>query len=557
MKSSVRFAVAAVCAAGSLWSGNALAVLPSAVPANNILYFSGATATDQQLEDLGRLATGGLCQANSIDIFRGTSQRVTLCTGAGTGLNGTPIGIAKESAGGSGNGIGPVATGGSLNWLNVKAANFVCLGDNNTAADDPGSFNPNSVPVINTPKSLTTGSPRLTAAREYTNCTPIAAQTAQAGISDVEARLFGFTGTIDERAVEQIMFGVPVSLNLYRALQIAQGLTATAACDTLIEQDGENCVPSLTRGQIGAIYGGQILDWSQISGLTTAAGVTLPVNDDTSVFICRRGNTSGSQTFTQAYALGQGCGGSGSFRPADDAGCEEPGCVFPAGDGPNPDGNPDYVYASTGSGDVRNCLDARDDQNRWAIGVLSTENTVNDIASASVPGSGVGGDPVDALGSGGTERDSREFRFVGINGFKPSLEVAANGGYDMVAENVCTRGPGLTAGLRTTIANRICGDVTDGFSAGLSDLQLIRAINEGFDNQPHGDGGNLIKTNFDTLLPNAGDVSQAEIEANPVNAYSRSATGVVNNCSSYLSVGDASVNGAVLRGPVLPGDVTP
>ncbi len=544
MKSTLRLAVAAVCAAGSLWSGNALAIAPSAVPATNILYFSGATATDQQLEDLGRLITGGLCSGGtnnvattSISIFRSGTQRVTLCPGGGTGLAGSNIGIAKESVGGSGNGIQPVAAGdSSLVWLNVKAANFACGGtDNNIATNDAGTFNP--ALTIDNPATLA-ATAILSAARNYTNCSPTASQTAMAGISDVNASLFGFSGTIDERAVEQVLFGVPVSLNLYRALQIAQGLTVSPGpCDTAAEQDTEACVPSLTRAQIGSLYGGSYVDWSQITGLTTAAGVTLPAGGDTSVYICRRGNTSGTQTFTKAYALGQGCGGSDAFRGPDDSGCEADGCVFPAGD------TNDFVYANTGSGQARDCLDARDDANLWAIGVLSTESTVNDIG-------GAGGDAIDALGTGGVERDTREFRFIGINGFIPSLEVAANGGYDMVAENVCTRGPGLPAGLRTNIANRICGDVTASLPAGLSDLNLIRAINAGFANMPHGDGGNLVKADFVNTTPNPGTVTQSEIATNPVNAYTRSASGVTNNCSAYQSLGDTDVRGATVRGPL-------
>lgn len=541
MKSTLRLAVAAACAAGGLWSGNALAVLPSAVPAANILYFSGATATDQQLEDLGRLITGGLCVGTNnvattqIRIFRAGNQRVTLCPGAGTGLAGSNIGIAKESVGGSGNGIQPVALAQSLVWLNVKASNFACGGtDNNATTNDAGTFN-EGLGIDNSINLAATTI--LNAARTYSNCTPTASQTAQAGISDVEARLFGFTGTIDERAVEQIMFGVPVSLNLYRALQVAQGITATAACDTAAEQDTPVCVPSLTKGQVAALYSGTYVDWSQITGLTTAAGVSLPAGGDTSVYVCRRGNTSGSQTFTKAYALAQGCGGSDVFRAADDTGCEEDGCAFPLGDAN------DLVYANTSSGNVRDCLDARDDANLWAVGVLSTESTVNDIG-------GAGGDPVD----GNPEVQTREFRFVGINGFIPSLEVAANGGYDMISENVCTRGPALPAGLRTNIANRICGDVTSGLAAGLSNVQLIRAINDGFDNQPHGDGGNLIKPDFVTLFPNAGTVSQSEIDLNPVNAYTRSASGVVNNCSAYTALGESEVTGSSQRGPVAPFD---
>src|SRR5262249_32098528 len=57
-----------------------------------------------------------------------------------------------------------------------------------------------------------------------------------------------------------------------------------------------------------------------------------------------------------------------------------------------PSGN---VFAGLGTADVRDCLDAHAQFNRWAIGILSTER----------------------VGNNGT----RKFRFVKVDGFRPAL----------------------------------------------------------------------------------------------------------------------------------------
>jgi hypothetical protein len=113
----------------------------------------------------------------------------------------------------------------------------------------------------------------------------------------------------------------------------------------------------------------------------------------------------------------------------------------------------------------------------------------------------------------------------------------AQGAYDFYTENVCTRASNVTvASLQGQIIQRLCGDAQNGISAGLANPVILAAINDGFDDQPHGDGGLLAKPDYVVATPNAIPVSRTQIGVNPVNVTTRSATGTVNNCSNPLAL---------------------
>jgi hypothetical protein len=99
-------------------------------------------------------------------------------------------------------------------------------------------------------------------ATAYTNCSPTATFTAEAGISDVEAKLFGADGGQGTPLTQfQVVFGFPVTLNLYRSLQAAQGITATTACDGVADGTGS------TSQLAGATTGGTAVPNTNIDGV--------------------------------------------------------------------------------------------------------------------------------------------------------------------------------------------------------------------------------------------------------------------------------------------------
>jgi hypothetical protein len=447
--------------------GVAQAINPASVPAANRIYFSGATATDNILENVLILQTNGVCQVGTIDIYRGVNQRVIACNAAIPGLVGQPIAFFKESLGGSGNGVNPVANATPLQFLDVDNPSFSCTGG------------PTSVPPTATLNGYT----------ERTGCTPNVAQVPGAGISDVEPRLLGASqaqiNNLTTQGVLGIVFAPAVSLNLYRALQQAQGLA---------QNDNPENIPNLTSAQVRALYTGFYADWSQFDDLQPF----LPA--DTTVYVCRRGDTSGTQASYESYVLNQRCvDGVTGFVEATNPACEVPGCNY------GPSFANDQVFAGFSSGDVRLCLDARNDQGRWAVGVLSTENTYNNT--------------------------DRQFRWTRIDGAPPTLEAVANGRYSFFTENVINRRNGALNTTQTAVVNYL--------AANLGQPAVIAGVNAPFQANPHGDGGVIAVPNFTTINPNPSPVTQAQMRTNPVNSQVRNG----NNCTPPISAGDQQSGG--------------
>lgn len=174
------------------------------------------------------------------------------------------------------------------------------------------------------------------------------------GYSDVEAALFSASigggdvsarGTESDVGVGQV-FGLAVSIPLYRALQVQQSLTQN--------DDPENA-PNITSGQY--------TDLIQVGGLGTW-GSLLPGNNS-QVNIERRVDTSGSQASANAFFLRNPCvnGINQSLFPKTTT-ANEPGVY--------------NLTLNPGSGNVKtrltNASNSTDANARFAIGVLSVEN---------------------------------------------------------------------------------------------------------------------------------------------------------------------------------------
>mgnify|MGYP000464332713 CR=1 FL=1 len=463
MNLTKQLAAAALLTLGCVSAAHA--INPASVPAANRVYFGGATATDNILENVLILQTGGVCTAGTIDIYRGTNQRVIACTAAIPGLVGQPIAFFKESLGGSGNGTTPVANGTSLQFLDVNNAAFAC------------TSGPTPVAATAT----------LNAYTVRTGCTPSIAQVPGAGVADVEPVLLGATpaqiGNLTTNGVLGILFNPAVSLNFYRAMQTAQGLALN---------DLPANVPSLTSAQIRALFTGFYADFSQFDDLTPPA--------DSTVYVCRRGNSSGTQASFESYFLNQRCvDGVAAFVEPTTTSCLGSGCGW------SPAFAADAVFAGSGSGDVRACLDARNDAGSWAISVLSTETTYNNT--------------------------DRQFRFIRVDGELPTLESVANGRYSFFTENVINRRNGALNANQSTLVQYLI--------ANLGQPSIIAGINTPFQANAHGDGGVIAVPNFATIVPNASPVTQAAMRTNPVNSQLRNG----NNCTPPISGGNQQSGG--------------
>ncbi len=394
---------------------------------------SGATASDKSLRTLvSTLCSGSVQQftdrcgddvgdsdpttcADSGPKLPGKSYSAYFCEmdTASAGISSTKkVLIRKRSTGGSFWGTVPVATAQS------DVQQMVLDNSNCKATATPG--------VVKCDKNVTEDT------------------TSDAGISDEEPGLFtgpniGSTGVGMTKTLEQLLdadsiaaltFGVPVTNNLYVALQKAQGLNADLDGDGAEEAQNESAsvadirdnMPSLSTSQIAALFKGSIGSWDSVfvkdptdgaqKKLKDVIGVSAPSNDI--VAVCRRVNGSGTQAQLNALFLNSPCSASAADPAADNTQCttdkgeEAPGSGgLCAGDVPGlpytetflvPSLAP-MIHANSGSGDVTECLDQLNDGNFWAVGVQSTEKT------------------------------SSKWAFVKIDGVEPTLEQVANGRY--------------------------------------------------------------------------------------------------------------------------------
>lgn len=483
------------------------------------VYFGGATATDNVLEATFIAADGdGICDSTfPVDIWRSTNQRVVTCVvtndnpvTAGRGFptraaGGLKVAFHKESAGGSSNGVVPLIAvskglAHSLRWLDVGSLANDCTVTSVAATVSRLAYTDHaSCTLVTTPADTAASS----------------TYDVHGGISDNEPALaFPAPGkdaaNLVSKAGVQIIFGLPVSTNLYRALQIAQFPAGSCTSDndpspTVDSRDNPSCVPSLEKQQISALVSQQITSWND---LTNSAGVALPsvtgvtAPADTDVRICRRVASSGTQAAFEAYFLNQRCISNGqTFAVPDDA-----STVTDTTYSANQFATGSLVNAAPSSGNVRTCLTSAANAasgGYWAIGVSSTELTDAQAAAANL-------------------------RFIGINGYAPTLANVANGKYDFVTENTVNYiKAGKVGALAATDARlKIVELVTNR----LGNVDAINTINADFDNKPWGDGGILALPSVGS--PGTPPYTAAGMAVTPISTVSRGG----NTCAPTFMV---------------------
>lgn len=483
------------------------------------IYFGGSTNLDSVLEAAFTSSTYGICDPvlGDIDIWRATGQLVITCRASNDNtpnhgfLNrsqgGTLIAFHKESEGGSSNAVTPlilVAKGQphTLRWLELWQLSNDCT----VTSVGPTQF--------------------FQAYTSHTDCelrrTPFdtAASTTydvHGGISDIEPALAypdpgADAARIKTDAGSVIMYGVPVTNSLYRALQVAQ-FGDGSACDG---SDLPNCIPSLTRAQIAGLYAQSIYEWSQFknaagTSLTAIAGVTPPT--DPYVRICRRVAASGAQAVTEAYFLKGGCTSSASpfALPDDNSTVEDVQYMPPSFH----DGT--LVNASPNAANVRSCLRTANEQNFWGMGVHSMQLTDAEW---------VGNDGV--------------IRFIAINGATPTLVNVANGDYDFFAETTINRISDTYPGNAGAIADgHPRREVIELLNERFGNVALLSQINSVVDNRPWGNAGLLARANTSTGPNYTAPYSGAQLAATPVATQSRNG----NTCAPAVVTKSQPING--------------
>ena len=367
MKLKKLSAVALACAAMAGQSASALtANLWSSSNSANI-YISGASAQDNGILTFALQE----CTNGSLHRYAISNNFVYFCTPiAALNVGSAQLAVHKYSVGGSGNGVGPVNNGAQLPFLDLSKIATSC----------------NAV-ASNITSAATFGT--LTQTYVNTVCATSAALTTNAvtklGLSDMEPEFFEIPAnrsSLTSDAIATLIFGVPVSRNIYKALQTQQGLNA-GACTNIASsisaptwEYSYECMPSLSQAQLTSAFTQSGQTWAGI-------GVTSSLANDT-IFVARRVDSSGTQkTFEALIArTGNGQGNLKSCTSGVDSfvlpnsgnvttGDSETRCSSGA--------TLSTVFAGSGGGNVRNCLINHNADGRGAIGILTAE----DIATAS------------------------------------------------------------------------------------------------------------------------------------------------------------------------------
>lgn len=528
---TVRLAVAGALA---LAAGNALALSPSEITTAYgngtlvTLYVSGATATDNALENLFKLddTTYRVCQPGTLDIYYyksssgSISQRALTCTAAFSGDNvtsgTTKLALLKESAGGSANGITYPAAGTALNFIDLVGGSSNFASACGTVTTSTGTTLPSATSTFNTRDC---GHVASSSASTVTRSSFV----PTAGISDIDPASFVGTGGVTashnsaltrKRASVAVTFNPIVSVPLFTALQRAYGYIGDTASENT---DSLSFVPSLPSSVIRAIYNGNsVLAASEvnINGVKLNTKLSGFADSSGDIYVCRRGDTSGTMTSFKIHFLGQGCNKNTvnniSFVEPDTSSCTASGCTWSS------TYYNDYVFAASGSSDVRNCINYHSGQGRLAVGVASTE----------------------AKPDFGSTATSNRYRYIKVDGAEPTLKAVMEGRYSFFTENTFNdRYSNDTASTTVTGAQTLWDKLYSSVGNSTALSELNRPWRNSVANVDEGDTGILDSASsgnasaINTLFSD-GAITVTEVRATPLNSQTRQTlTGTANNCN--------------------------
>lgn len=436
-----KISTAFVAAFGAL-STSAFALPANQFDANTVnVRISGATAQDGGVAN----AVLAICVPGTTTVYTSSNQFVYFCTPnafANLPATATKLAVYKHSFGGSGNGVTPINSGDTLPFLNLASiASSACFVATSTAT----SVNCSTVSGISSPGFQ-----------------------AAIGISDVEPAFFGAPSTYAALASEPlatVIFGVPVTRNVYEKLQAAQGIVNVGS---LLAAD----MPNITTGQMTSLYVQEGQTWNDVFGTDlNLDGDNNPATEDP-VYVARRVDTSGTQKTYEAIIArtpntdptAKNCQvgtdpfvGNPSLVPNNDA------TANAACNGAN------QVINNSGSQQVLRCMAALNDASRGAVGTLTTETLTLASTSSTVVAT----------------QDATKIRFLKVNGLAPTTANVKAGAYTFYGDatlntNSANYGPFdavVLAGLKSKFA--IIPVAQPFGNAGLVELNVVTGLTTG------------------------------------------------------------------------------
>ena len=434
---------------------------------------SGATA-----QDLGILAaTLRFCTAGSLTAYTITNNVVYFCTintstygtpSARGGVTPTKLALYKYSVGGSANGVTPINNVSNLPFLDLAKLNAAGNCYSQTVDADGTATNLSTYQVFSCTNAATSVQ---TNAYSYI------------GVSDVEPAFFGtpsIYNKVSSQGLTSVIYGVPVTTNVYNALQAAQGLS--------VGEIDEANMPTLTQGQVSSMFTQEGQTWGNLTGVTVSEA------DDT-IFVARRPNSSGVQKTFEALVARTSNGTLGGQSCQTNVNSFVSGVDVANNTAANTACNGDNIVVNgSGSSQVQTCLNKHNDGGRGAVGVLTTEHK---------------------------QSPSTKWRFVKINGLAPTHANVASGKYTFYADAALNLRVG--SDLPTLAANGYPNFINKLKSA-FADPMIIRVLNGSA--QSFGPSGLMALDNLLSPIPSP-DFTGAEGR----NPWSRSVGGTqLNNC---------------------------
>lgn len=555
---------AAISAA--LLAGNAQAIT---VDANNfpvfdssaagdtrVVYMSGASAAGTFIE---KVLTGAGVVADQIcdvtqpiwkfkDNIDGATQKAYLCTQSTTATGLTlatgkdNLLIYKRDEGGSGYGVSPIiaeangdAANATIEFLKVNPTN--CTG---VAPAAPGTL----TNIVCAYTSTASGNNQLVVPDVgVSDVDPAQFKDLNAPLRTNNISFFPNVTTADVAKLTvtpgaAVVFGVPVTMHLYRALQGAQlamktipatgrnnAGTADVTC-AIGDVTNQVCMPSLSKQEVASLIKGDWTNWNKL--MVTIPGVTAPLGlaawataNQTAdapasavTHICRRENGSGTQAQLNNFALNYPCTAASS-------------ATIPAAGNDGINGNTSnktesslvaLIHENSTSGRVTACLKDLD------LGAdTASDGFTNPYTSGTAPRKFRW-----AIGAQGLEKKDANFEFVKINGVAPTLANVAKGDYLDWFENTfqynTTHARFSEAGLKTTI---------DAIIKASTVPAVMGSINAG-SGLSHGFGNGAYLANPKANIPVITGIFNASL---PVNPYSHTPSSAValDNCRAPVT----------------------
>lgn len=511
LKQSIRSALALSVAALAAQSASALDISQYDSSTVNV-YLSGSTAVDGTILNtaIATVAPLGLCQAGTVDVYYiGTassfSNRMIFCSSSsgvtsstGTLATGTKLAIFKESNVGSVNGVAPLYLTAEGQPNGLAFINPAVITDTNCAT---------TAAVAATAKLGAYTNHSGCPAGDTVNANPTA------GFADVEAAILKTptNGSVDAKATSTFLtpvgtldqiWTVLLTKNAYYALQAAEGYTSPS--------DLASNAPSLSREEIAGLLSGNTVSWSQL-------GVSSPADDN--VYLCRRDFGSGTEASFESEYLNERCSTlttqtipseDGQFVFASGSGGGVRGCLESFFQGGNI--TPFYEPGTTTPAPVGFNAPVTEPGSQFAIGINNAEITAGNLSGAA---------------------DS--FRAIAVDGAGPTVANVQNGVYPWFSTGVSytiTSGTGVPSGSPNLVRAALL--------AKLGHPAFTAVSNSGYTgvlpwstNSSTGDAspaGLYLATNPLTTIPS----TSAYAATNPTNAFTKSSSGLVNNCDTPI-----------------------